>query len=389
MRRHRFRIGAAVLAAALAAGQAVPAAAQQAPAPGPLANLVLAGYGGASYEAALADEFPNDFAASVSPVILYRMGSDVLFETELEFGLSGERTTTALEYAQIDYLGFEGVQIIAGKFLLPFGLFSERFHPTWINKLPSSPLVYGHAHGGVAEGALLPMLTDVGLLVRAAKPFGDWGLDLSVFVTQGPRMATEEEGEGGHVDAVVPGSGPGLGPQFDEGHDGAGASEIPPLAFGVSFEDNNKNKLLGARLGLVRGPSFEVYVSGFHAMYDPDSYLDLIGAGVAADIRRGPLEFRGEWVTLWQEFQHEDGFDTAVKPGYYAQLSRRFGALEPVARWCELLDVKVNGAVKEKGARHFAVGANYWIAATIPIKIAYEWRSENDPHVLVEWAFGF
>ena len=69
--------------------------------------LVLAGYGSAGYEAATSSEFPNDFTVSVSPVILYTMGRDIVFETELEFGLSGTQTTTALEYAQIDYLGFE------------------------------------------------------------------------------------------------------------------------------------------------------------------------------------------------------------------------------------------------------------------------------------------
>ena len=116
--------------------------------PSPLSNFVLAGYGSATYDAFTVDEFTNNFSASVSPVLLFSMGEDILFETELEFGLSGEVTSTSLEYAQIDYLGFDRVQIIAGKFLLPFGLFSERLHPTWINKMPSAPLLY---HSGCPE----------------------------------------------------------------------------------------------------------------------------------------------------------------------------------------------------------------------------------------------
>lgn len=132
----------------------------------PLSNFVLTGYGTTTYAANLNSDFGNDFGASISPVLLFSVSEDVLFESEFEFGLSGAATTTTLEYAQIDYLGFEKVQIIAGKFLVPFGLFGERIHPSWVNKLPSSPLLFGHGHGGVAEGALLPVLSDAGAMVR-------------------------------------------------------------------------------------------------------------------------------------------------------------------------------------------------------------------------------
>ncbi len=115
-------------------------------------GFVIAGYGSTTYEGVTQGVYRNDFSASVSPVLLYSKGTDILFEAELEFGLTGDATSTTLEYAQIDYLGFENVQFIAGKFLLPFGVFGERIHPTWINKLPTMPIVFGHAHGGVAGG---------------------------------------------------------------------------------------------------------------------------------------------------------------------------------------------------------------------------------------------
>ena len=128
--------------------------------------FVVGGYGTTTFQANADNVYRNDFAASVAPVFLYTMGQDIVFEAELEFGLEGELTTTGLEYAQIDYLGFDQVQLIAGKFLLPFGVFGERLHPSWINKLPTGPVVYGHAHGGVAESGLLPVLSDVGAMVR-------------------------------------------------------------------------------------------------------------------------------------------------------------------------------------------------------------------------------
>lgn len=235
--------------------------------------FLVGGYGTTTYEAAATKAFPNDFRASVSPVILYTMGRDVIFETELEFGLSGAATTTTLEYAQIDYLGFEKVQIIAGKFLVPFGIFGERLHPTWINKLPSAPVLFGHAHGGVAESGLLPIMSDAGLMVRWAQPVGSTAmLDFSGYVTQGPRLAPAQEDDhaGDEHDPTEP----------DDDH-------APPVAFGTSFTDNNTNKMVGARLGIVKGSSFEAYVSGFHSMYDEDNFLDYTG-GLCQSSGDGP-----------------------------------------------------------------------------------------------------
>src|SRR5680860_89684 len=143
--------------------------AQEQAAPSPLANFVLTGYGSTQYVTSIGDglaldELDNNFGVSVSPVLLFQMGDDILFESELEFGLSGEQTTTTLEYAQVNYLVLERFVITAGKFLMHFGVFSERLHPSWINKMANAPILYGHAHGGVADESLLPMLADAGVM---------------------------------------------------------------------------------------------------------------------------------------------------------------------------------------------------------------------------------
>jgi hypothetical protein len=355
-------------------------------------TVVLAGYGSATYEGTLSDDYPNDFSASVSPVLLYSMGGDVLFEAELEFGLSGELTTTTLEYAQIDYMGFDNIQIVAGKFLLPFGVFGERLHPSWVNKLPSSPILFGHAHGGVAEGALLPILSDAGLMLRWAQPFGTgWALDFSGWVSQGPRLVEEGAGDG-HAHAVAlprpvmdePGVPPGSG--------SAAQAELPAPAvgFGVAFADNNKNKMLGGRLGLVRGPSFEAYVSGFHAMYDAANFLDYVGAALSVEWRKGTFEIRAEGVLLQQEFEEDLGvYPTLDRSGFYVQASRRFGAWEPVVRFGRMNDAKVDGAVVGEAHSQLALGLDYWFGSSIPLKLAWEYHEEEDDRLMVQWAFGF
>lgn len=381
--------------AALAAATTGVVSAQEPENAGPLSNVVIAGYGSALYGATLGhdlDSTPNDFSASISPVILFGMGEDLLFESELEFGVSGPTTTTTLEYAQIDYLGFDKFQFIAGKFLLPFGVFGERLHPTWINKLPTMPLLFGHAHGGVADGALLPVLSDAGLMARFVQPVGRSSLDFSFFVTQGPSLVTEDAVDDGHAaHSVVSASVVSAAP----GHDGAepvltGAYDVPQAGFGVSFSDNNSNKMLGGRIGWVRAPGMELYLSGFHAMYDPGSYLDYQGLAVSAVAKRWGFDFLGEVAYLRQEFETDvNAFEYVTSPGYYVEASRRFGSFEPVVRWSQLLDAEVDGSSVREGMEQLAVGLNYWVFATVPLKAAYLYDPEFDDRVVVQWAFGF
>ena len=339
-------------------------------------TFIVGGYGTTTYEAATQKSFPNDFTASVSPVLLYTMGQDILFETELEFGLTGAATTTTLEYAQIDYLGFENVQIIAGKFLLPFGVFGERIHPTWINKLPTGPVLYGHAHGGVAEDGLLPIMSDAGAMVRWTQTLGSrFRLDVSGYVTQGPRLGEEEEDHDDGAEAHDP---------TDEDDDHA-----PPVAFGVSFTDNNRDKMVGGRVGLLRGGAFATYLSAFHGGYDESGVLDYQGGAASVEWRGGGFELRGEYVATRQEFVVDEAQEKLARSGYYAQISKRINAWEPVIRWGDLNDGSVAGVTTIEGHHELALGLNYWLRPTIPIKLAWEIHQERVDRLYVQWAYGF
>lgn len=384
MFRHAVAISTLALAGAgLLLG--VPGAVAQEPVQTPEYGFLVSGYGSATYNSRFDDDaFASDFQAAVSPIVLYSVGSDLLFEAELEFELEGEGTQTTLEYAQANYLGFDRFVLTAGKFLLPFGVFSERLHPTWINKLPTPPLLYGHAHGGVAEGSLTPILSDVGLMVRFSQPLDDLlSFDLSAFVTQGPAEAEHDEGgDGGdgHTHAIVQASVTSANQvQF----------EIPGLAFGTNFSDNNDNKMLGARLGMVRGADFEVYIAGFHAMYNAGDYLDLIGTNLSLEWRRGTFEFRGEGAILWQEFEQNDEFPTARSPAYYLQVSRRFGDFEPIVRWSHLLETKVDGEVARDDLQQVALGLDYWIQPSVPVKLAFNVDPDGPERLILQWAYGF
>lgn len=376
MRPLRVRVA---VAAMLALAAAAPLTAQT------RSTAVVAGYGSTTYMATADKAFANNFSASFSPVILYSINPNVLFETELEFGMEGAVTETELEYAQLDYLGFDHVQIIAGKFLLPFGVFGERLHPTWINKLPTMPVLFGHSHEGVAEGSLLPVLSDAGIQLKWKQPLAsEWSLDFAGFVTQGPVMAGEAPPEMAMA-RVLPG-----GLTASSGDHPAGESPAPPVAFGSAFGDNNSNKMVGARLGLVKGGKFEVYASGLRAKYDPESMLDYKAGALSMEFRSGGFELRGEGALTRQQFAHEDGdMDTLERSGVYLQAAYRNGSFEPVARWGRLNDGKIAGAMVEEGRTELAVGVDYWMDTTIPVKFAWIFKQDQSDAFVVQWAFGF
>jgi len=47
-----------------------------------------------------------------------------------------------LQYATVDYIANRYVTLVAGRFLTPFGMYSERLYPYWIRSLQGAPLAY-------------------------------------------------------------------------------------------------------------------------------------------------------------------------------------------------------------------------------------------------------
>jgi len=350
------------------ASTAIPAAAQSGQ-----HNVVLTGYGTAGYGAMLGGASANNFSATISPILLYSAG-DFLFEAELEYELEEVATETELEYAQLDYEALDHVQLVAGKFLLPFGIFGERLHPTWINKLPVMTPLFAHAHEGVPFASLFPVLSDVGAMMRWSAPVGDagWSMTASAYVTQGPGLAEDDAaeeaaGEPGYIEVPA-----------------------PQLAWGVSFTDNNKNKMLGGRVGLVNGSSFEAYVSGFHAKYDPEQLYAVWATALSLQWRHEGFQLLTEGTLLAQDFENDAGqLKTQNRKAGYAEASYRQGAWEPVVRLGYIADATVDGDSVSGHQRTVAAGIDYWFAPMIPLKVALVFPSGLKTRLAIQWAFGF
>lgn len=362
----RWRVAlAAVVTMALAAS---PLAGQLGP-----HRFVLTGYGTAGYKAMLGGASANNFSSGISTILLYSSG-DFLFESEIEYELEEVATETELEYAQVDYEGFDHAQIVAGKFLLPFGIFGERLHPTWINKLPAMTPLFGEAHEGVPFNSLFPVLSDLGAMVRWSAPVGNgtWQVNGSAYVTQGPSLADEDAAgesaeEPGYIDVPA-----------------------PQLAWGVTFSDGNKDKMLGGRFGVVNGGAFEAYVSALRARYDEENSMDVWATALSLEWRRNGFQLLTEGTLLAQDFQDEAGdFKTQHRKAFYTELSNRVGSLEPVVRFGYIADATVDGQTASGHQRTVAAGLDYWFGPTTPLKVALVFPEGLKTRLAIQWAFGF
>ena len=335
---------------------------------------LLTGYGSVGYSAVPSDQFQNDFTTKFAPTLLFQVHDDILFEGEFDFELEDSGTEVHLEHAQIHYLGFEHLQFSAGMFHLPFGVW---MHADWINRMPTPPLLYEDSHGAPPEGALLPLPLDVGVMVKATLPLTDgWRTSAALWVSQGPASGLPIHAHG------------------DEGQDDEPASDAPPLSYGATFEDNNSDKMVGLRLRAVSGGGLTLQGSGFRAVYDEAGDLSVHGLNLSLiwTPGRGPqplLDFRGEGILLIQEYPDQDAVESVEYGGYYLQISRRLDAFEPVVRWSHLPRALAGEGPVVERRRQLAVGLNYWISPSVPVKFAYHFELGGTDGFSVAWVAGF
>jgi hypothetical protein len=103
----------------------------------------------------------------IDPLLLVPFGSHVLLESRTDFtGFFQRRDGTGdytgpifknVVYAQLDWLANSRITVVGGKYLLPFGLFTERYSPLWILTFQDRPIPggIGTEDSGSGEGGEL------------------------------------------------------------------------------------------------------------------------------------------------------------------------------------------------------------------------------------------
>ena len=322
----------------------------------------------------------SSFGANFSPILLWKPHERLIVEAELETELEGTETKINLEYIDASYFLNKYVTIRAGKFLSPFGIYQDRLHPQWINKLPSTPLGFNH------DASPIGPTTEVGVDVRGNVPLGSAKMNYSFYLSNGPSLNTSS----------------------------SEISEIGQLNYS-SAEDNNKNKSFGGRVGLLPfsnssveiGGSFQVGNVGekgteYEKIKAKQYALDFTYVN-SLDFLKGMIDVKAQWnwvnvdqanyISLKDSttFTFNNKRDAAfVQAAYRPSMtqSKFLKKTELVFRYSGLNMQTGEVDPAKIILNQYTYGINYWYSWRTALKFAYQSQKDNNAFY-VQLAVGF
>jgi len=296
----------------------------------------LAGYASAGYTN---KQNTNDTFNQVqfSPIFHYQYKDKVLLESEVEIKvLQDGSTDVGLEYLTVDVNLNDYATLVMGRFISPIGQFRQNIHPSWINKLPSAPVGFGHDQAAP--------VADTGIQLRGAIPMGDSDMraNYAVYVSNGPELIPE-------------------------------GSEIEEIATEGVARDQDGKKVYGGRVGFNPIAKMEIGLSvasgqAAIALESARSY-NVLGADFAYQWEK--LDLRGEYVQ-----QKVGALSSSVAPeswkwsSWYMQGAYKLpNNFEAVARYSDY-----DSPHASQDQRQLAIGLNYLFAPQVITKISYEFN---------------
>lgn len=323
-------------------------------------SVHLSGYGSAGF--ATGDANGSRFnQTQFAPIFHYKYKDLAMLEAELEVEIKEDGTTsTVMEYLTIDVFLNDYMTLLAGKFLSPIGQFRQNYHPSWINKLPSAPVGFGH-------GEAAP-LSDVGFLARGAfAPADNVRLNYAAYVANGPMLELNGAGD-----------------------------EIEHIEAEGSTANADGNFVYGGRVGIVPLPRLEIGVSGatgdaaVDEIGEPDRAYTVYGADFRYAYK--DFDFRGEYIN--QEVgsaASSVAADGVELQAWYLQGAYKLPYnFEAVVRYSNFDSPHPDDAQSQ-----WALGLNYLFANNLMAKFGYEindgrnGEATTEDRYLAQLAFGF
>ncbi len=303
-----------------------------------------------------------------SPIFHYQFSDKVMLEAELEFEADeAGKSEAGIDYMTIDYFINDNVALVAGKFLSPLGQFRQNIHPSWINKMASAPVGFGHDQA--APNA------EVGLMLRGGFTTDSGSQNYSLFVGNGPTL--EPNGAGDEIEMIET---PGLN------KDGDGKKAIGGR-YGLFFSEMQMDIGFSAATG-------ETSLRTGTGPYVYENVRSYAVAGVDFAWRVAGFDIRAEYI---KQAIGDDATSAAVTGGdweaVYVQAAYKLNASnwELVARYSEY-DTPDAAADRNQ----LAFGVNYVFYSNVVAKLNYE-SNENpnaaeavaEDRLLLQLAYGF
>lgn len=251
-------------------------------------GLMVTGYGNVEFLAQEGGIRTFD-AHNLNLIVIGQLRGDLFAAGEIEYEHGGEEI--GVEYAYLAFTRWKHVNIVAGKFIVPFGSFNVN-HPAWINKVPGRPFGF--------DRVLPATYSDIGVMLRGGLPAG--------YLSRVTYDVWAVNGLAG-----------------DPGGDLRDMRE--------NLIDVDASKFFGGRLGYVARVGLDIGASIHTGKYNDSLDLNVTLFGADAAFQRAGFELKGEFV---QATQQAPGGDQD-KRGYYAQASYLVVAwLEPTVRFSQM-----------------------------------------------------
>ena len=314
------------------------------------------------------DGKPGSFGTGgFSPIFHYQFADKVMLEAELEFESDADgKSEAAIGYMTIDYFVNDSAAIVMGKFLSPLGQFRQNLHPSWINKMASAPVGFGHDQA--APNA------DVGFMLRGGFTSDSGSQNYAVYVANGPTL----EQSGGEIEMI----------------------ETPGLN-----ADNDGKKVIGGRYGVFivdqqLDIGFSAAVGGTSARSGSAPSYTYETSTRSYNVVGFDLGWRVAGFNIKAEYIKQTIGDDAASAGteggswaaWYTQASYKIGGT----------DWELVGRLSSYDTPHTAtdrnqaaIGLNYVYASNVVTKLNYEKNTNPnagqtaDNRLLVQLAYGF
>ena len=299
------------------------------------------------------NSFPDDAEFEFSPMFLWRHGSKFLLEFEPSFTSGG----IGVNWADVSYFAAPGLIIRAGYFVVPFGTYNKRLAAGWINKLATDPPV-----------ADIPNSTDYGIELEGGFPMGNMKWNYDVSLTNGNQLLADGEMQG------------------------------------IGTIDNNTNKAVTARLGLLpfSNSSLEIGVSGQTGIVGDAgaSNQSAKSNAYAFDLNYVKLfspillnikgQYNAVYVSSQNYINQNDSsiytFNNKTTTGFGQISIRPTGASNDLLKNLELAYrysnfISPNGSMWGQKNNISEAALLYWLSWRTVLKCAYQWNNSNSTSI--------
>lgn len=392
-------------------------------------RFAFAGYSGLSFTES--KQGTEGLQFKLAPILLFQLSDRFHVEAELEFDVNDAGEAEAkVEYLDLHYYVNDYGTLTFGKFLLPFATFGKNLHPSWINKLPTMPAIYGGHHSDGLMQGLIPLLSDVGVAYQHVVPLSaQHRLFIDSYIVNGPGAGGEAgHGDAGHDEAAVDDHDEEADHAGDDDHDAdadqeedadadhadALVFELPELNFEGKIHDRNSSKAFGGRLAYAYLPGFEAGISYYRGAYDDDANLDFKAEAIDLSYSGRYFSIRGEYIRTAtdsvatmslddhldaldgghdeeeadehdEDAGHDDGdadhdleealvqiTDAVKRDGWYVQGTLQLRGLDK--RWLTPVELVLRHSRVNKisAAKRWTFGVNYWWGPSAVIKAAFD-----------------